>query len=106
MSLRGNVRQAVSGAAELRPATDGVLLYSLRTQLRIIRSICALAAGETGSQRARRLQQAKRCLLTALEVSKHVTLGCDDRDAFEQARRDIRSLKKLQSSPQASSPAP
>jgi hypothetical protein len=89
MPRRLKLQEMTPWARDLGHETDGVLLMSLHTGLRVVWTMCILAEQGTGQDRAYHLREAEKGFQAVLEITKRINLRQRDRDAIEQARQNI-----------------
>jgi hypothetical protein len=101
MGTRRKVNETIARAKELAAQTEAVLLNSLRTDLRVVRTLCTLAQDEAGEMRSHHLEEAETGIQTILKLTKHVRTPPTDLDEIEEVRQDILLLKQQGSSSSA-----
>jgi len=60
MARRHKPRETIARARDLEHGAERVLLISLRTELRVLRTVWILAEQETGQDRVHRLREAEK----------------------------------------------
>jgi hypothetical protein len=80
-------------AVEVRRATEDAFLFSMRTELVVVRTMCILAEQEEDvEKRAHQIQQAEKAFASVLKVASQAEPNRGDHDAIEEARHNIRRL--------------
>jgi hypothetical protein len=93
ISDRERAQETIAEAAEVRRATEDAFLFSMRTELVVVRTMCILAEQEDdGEERAHHIQQAEKAFASILDVAKRIDPNQQDRDAIEEARQNIRRV--------------